>query len=81
MMPDKIYVPQDNIEAGTIQELGELTVEGSVEYIRKGTIYKMINKRLQELWSASSSQADNDEYYKNPLVKQLKGLINEIESL
>lgn len=35
MAPDKIYVPQNNIEAGTIQELGELIVEGSIEYIRK----------------------------------------------
>lgn len=33
--PDKIYIPQHNIEAGTIQELCELIVEGSVEYIRK----------------------------------------------
>lgn len=33
--PDKIYVPQHNIEAGNIQELSELIVAGSTEYIRK----------------------------------------------
>ena len=36
--PDKIYIPQHNIEAGTIQELGELIIEGSVEYIRKDAL-------------------------------------------
>ena len=38
MIPDKIYVPQHNIEAGTIQELCEWIVEGSVEYIRKDAL-------------------------------------------
>jgi len=76
--PDKIYVniPGDYWHPGTDKK-----VNTDTEYIRKSTIYKIINNRLQELWQASSSQADNDEYYKNPLVKQLKGLINEIESL
>lgn len=40
--PDKIYIPQHNIEAGTIQELVELIVEGSVEYIRKDALLKII---------------------------------------
>ena len=78
MTPDKIYI-QPNAHDGWFE--GNKPNENFIEYIRKGTIYKMINERLQELWRASSSQADNDEYYKNPLVKQLKGLINEIESL
>jgi hypothetical protein len=30
MLPDKIYVPQHNIEAGNIQELDELIVAGSI---------------------------------------------------
>ena len=78
MIPDKIYI-QPNAHDGWFE--GNKPNENFTEYIRKGTIYKVINKQLQELWCASSSQADNDEYYKNPLVKQLKGLINEIESL
>lgn len=78
--PDKIYLCAD---APRVYDWSNAPFEkgGNIEYIRKGTIYNVINKRLQELWCASSSQADNDEYYKNPLVKELKGLINEIESL
>ena len=36
--PDKIYVPQHNIEAGSIYELCEFVVGGSVEYIRKDAL-------------------------------------------
>lgn len=36
--PDKIYVPEHNIEAGNIQELKELIVAGSTEYVRKGAL-------------------------------------------
>lgn len=48
--PDKIYIPQRNIEAGTIQELCELIVEGSVEYIRKDALLEWLKerKRLME---------------------------------
>lgn len=42
--PDKIYIPQHNIEAGTIQELCELIVEGSVEYIRKDALIEVLEK-------------------------------------
>lgn len=76
--PDKICI-QPNAHDGWFE--GNKLNDNFVEYIRKGTVYRVINKRLQELWCASSLQADNDEYYKNPLVKQLKELINEIESL
>lgn len=44
--PDKIYVPQHNIEAGNIQELGELIVAGSTEYIRKDAILEWLNRML-----------------------------------
>lgn len=40
--PNKIYIPQHNIEAGTIQELCELIVEGSVEYIRKDALLEWL---------------------------------------
>ena len=46
--PDKIYVPQHNIEAGTIQELDELIVEGSVEYIRKDALLEKLEKVAAE---------------------------------
>ena len=46
--PDKIYIPQHNIEAGNIQELRELIVEGSVEYIRKGALLEWINEKRIE---------------------------------
>lgn len=36
--PNKIYVPQHNIEAGNIQELSELIVAGSTEYVRKDAL-------------------------------------------
>ena len=76
--PDKICI-QPNAHDGWFE--GDKPNDNFVEYIRKGTIYGIIGKRFQELWNASSLQADNDGYYKNPLVKQLKELINEIESL
>lgn len=61
--PDKIYVPQHNIEAGNIQELGELIVAGSTEYICKDAIlewakegkehYKKLMKDFPDLFAAS----------------------------
>lgn len=44
MVPDKIYVPQHNIEAGNIQELDELIVAGSTEYIRKDALLEWIDE-------------------------------------
>ena len=46
--PDKIYIPQHNIEAGTIQELCELIVEGSVEYIRKDLLLEWAKELEQK---------------------------------
>lgn len=40
----------------------------------KKIITDELNRRLKQLWNSSSAQADNDEYYRNPLVKQLKEL-------
>ena len=48
MIPDKIYVPQHNIEAGNIQELDELIVAGSIEYIRKGALLDWLKERRAE---------------------------------
>lgn len=44
--PDKIYVPQHNIEAGNIQELDELIVAGSTEYLRKDAVVSIIKDYL-----------------------------------
>ena len=40
----------------------------------KKIITAELNRRLKQLWNSSSAQADNDDYYRNPLVKQLKEL-------
>ena len=47
--PDKIYVPQHNIEAENIQELDELIVAGSTEYIRKDALMEWA-KEQQRKW-------------------------------
>ena len=71
--PDKIYVPQHNIEAGSIQELCECLVEGSVEYIRKDTLLEWIKKEMKN-WSSESNTAQG--------VKMgLTLVIDKIESL
>jgi hypothetical protein len=48
MAPDKIYVPQHNIEAGNIQELDEFIVADSTEYIRKDALLKWLKERRAE---------------------------------
>ena len=40
----------------------------------KKIITDELNRRLKQLCVSSSMQADNDDYYRNPLVKQLKEL-------
>ena len=40
----------------------------------KNIITSEINRRLKQLWFSSSMQADNDDYYRNPVVKELKSL-------
>ena len=45
--PNKIYVPQNFIEAGKIEELDELVVEGSIEYIRKDYLLELAKDRKQ----------------------------------
>ena len=40
----------------------------------KNIITSEINRRLKQLWFSSSMQADNDDYYRNPVVKELKRL-------
>lgn len=59
MTPDKIYVPQHNIEAGTIQELDELVVEGSVEYIRKDALLEWASKENLKFNHIGNEQDDN----------------------
>lgn len=46
--PDKIYVPQHNIEAGNIKELDELIVAGSIEYIRKDYLLELLNEQKKQ---------------------------------
>ena len=57
--PDKIYVPQHNIEVGNIQELNELIVVGSIEYIHKDTLLEWVKyvKNIYEI-PVNNHQAD-----------------------
>ena len=59
--PDKIYIPQHNIEAGTIQELCELIVEGSVEYIRKDLLLKWAEEQSASCDSAGAMKRAYDK--------------------
>lgn len=49
MIPDKIFIPQHDIEAGTIQELGELIVEGSVGYIREDAMIVFLKQKIEQM--------------------------------
>lgn len=72
--PDKIYIPQHNIEAGTIQELCELIVEGSVEYIRKDLLLEWAEDNLLEC-EASNDETDYGR------IDAYKKLIDKLNSL
>ena len=56
--PDKIYVPQHNIEAGNIQELGELIVAGSTEYIRKDALIEWAKYQMSFEQGYSTGEAE-----------------------
>ena len=74
MAPDKIYVPQHNIEAGNIQELDELIVSGSTEYIRKDALLEWA-KELQSLIKDKSGAS-----FRGAEIV-INEVINKIESL
>lgn len=67
--PDKIYIPQHNIEAGTIQELCELIVNGSVEYIRKDALLEWAKEKA-ELYKGTAN-----------IRRSFEMMIRKIESL
>lgn len=67
--PDKIYVPQHNIEAGNIQELDELIVAGSTEYIRKDALLE---------WAKETKRICKGA---EPIEKAYQTMIDKIESL
>ena len=73
--PDKIYVPQHNIEAGNIQELGELIVAGSTEYIRKEALLEWA-KNLKERWEEPPMSRHSPG-----CVYMLEQLINKLSSM
>ena len=72
MIPDKIYVPQHNIDAGTIQELCEWIVEGSVEYIRKDVLLE---------WAEDWQNELDDSLGASMVHHVLNEVIEKIESL
>ncbi len=71
--PDKIYVPQHNIEAESIYELCEFVIGGSVEYIRKDVLLEWTKEQEEKLVSDSFTSLGKR--------KMLKRLIDKIESL
>lgn len=70
--PDKIYVPQHNIEAGNIQELGELIVAGSTEYIRKDTIEEILRKIKYQMNEGCSDCFDFIDWLRDFIDEQLE---------
>lgn len=72
--PDKIYVPQHIIEARNIQELGELIVAGSTEYIRKDALLEWAKKKNKRI---DTEEGD----YSLGYVSAMIDLIDKIESL
>lgn len=75
-VPDKIYVPQHLVAVGTIQELDELIVEGSVEYIRKEALLEFLASLEKD--SARNAGTDDSAYAAHEVVCQL---IDKIKSL
>ncbi len=71
-IPYKIYVPQHNIEAGNIQELNELIVAGSTEYIRKDALLD---------WAKEQASITEKLNGKGAMLKAWDSLIDKIESL
>jgi len=80
MAPDKIYVPQHNIEAGEIQDLCEWIVEGSVEYVSKNALLEWA--KAQKAWLKQGYKKDwkNDDTLNGGRL-MLDKLISKIESL
>lgn len=78
--PDKIYVPQHNIEAENIQELDELIVVGSTEYIRKDALLEWA--KGQKAWLKQGFKKDwKNEYTLNGGRLMLDRLINKLNSM
>lgn len=78
--PDKIYVPQHNIGAGNIQELGELIVAGSTEYIRKDTLLEWV--KGQKAWLKQGFKKDwKNENTLNGGRLMLDRLIDKLNSV
>jgi len=70
--PDKIYVPQHNIEAGSIYELCEFVVGGSVEYIRKDALLE---------WAKEQASITEKLNGKGAMLKAWNTLIDKLNSI
>ena len=73
-VPDKVYIRPDCFETPWPPSLDENDKYGGIEFIRKEALTEYISKRLKELWNSSSAMDDHDEYYRNPVVKELKNI-------
>ena len=70
--PDKIYVPQHNIEAESIYELCEFVVGGSVEYIRKDALLE---------WAKEQAFITEKLNGKGAMLKAWNTLIDKLNSI
>ena len=76
--PNKIYVPQHNIEAGNIQELDELIVDGSIEYIRKDTLLEWAKTEIE---FSKQVESVSEESYEEGRQQVARLLINYLNSM
>lgn len=73
--PDKIYVPQHNIEAGSIQELDEFIVKGSIEYIRKDALLE----HLKQGQSVSGLEEEVKKYWNAHALDYRVGRVADLD--
>ena len=76
--PDKIYVPQHNIEAGNIQELDELIVAGSTEYIRKGALLEWAEAEIE---LSKKVECVSEKSYEEGRQQVAQNLIDKINAI
>ena len=76
--PDKIYVPQHNIEAGNIQELDELIVAGSTEYIRKDALLEWAEAEIE---LSKKVECVSEKSYEEGRQQVAQNLIDKINAI
>ena len=73
--------PEDLDRDAISRWIAYLNRQSKEQPVYKEALTEYISKRLKELWDSSSAQDDHDAYYRNPTVKELKDIVNIIDSL